>query len=31
MIIDRRRGTVRLGMGVTLLGTLIGKFARQDL
>jgi hypothetical protein len=31
MIIDGRSGTGRFGMGVTLLGTLSGKFAWQDL
>jgi len=31
MIIDGRSGTGRLGMEVALHGTLIGKFARQDL
>jgi hypothetical protein len=31
MVIDERSGTGRLGMGVTPLGKLIGKFAWQDL
>jgi hypothetical protein len=31
LFIDERSGTGRLGMGVTLFDTLIGKFAWQDL